>query len=176
MSTQSNTSPTSNPLIDAFCQRLHAAQVTEYQFQQEANFIRAFRDSTPDLLLQLSAEGTVLNVNRSPKFKLFHDTAAVLQRNIADCYRRRRRKYYGAAMERTLREQKPTQCEWTLPLEQTEYHFEVRVAYLRADRVLVIVRDGTAHHEALEQLRELPRRLAERSRGGAPPARPGPAR
>lgn len=159
MSTPSTSSPTSNPLIDAFCQRLHEAQVTEYQFHQEANFIRAFRDSTPDLLLQLSAEGTVLNVNCSPKFKLFHDTAAILQRNITELLPTTQAQALCAAMECTLREQKPTRCEWTLPLEQTEHHFEVRVAYLRADRVLVIVRDSTAHHEALEQLRELPRQL-----------------
>jgi hypothetical protein len=51
MPTSSAPSPKSNPLIGAFCQSLHAAQVTEYQFQQEAAFIRAFRDTAPHLLL-----------------------------------------------------------------------------------------------------------------------------
>jgi hypothetical protein len=82
MSILSSPSPDSSPLIAAFCRQLHAAQILEYQFQQEAEFIRAFRDTTPDLLLQLRADGTVLNVNHAPEFTLFPVTIEILQRNI----------------------------------------------------------------------------------------------
>jgi hypothetical protein len=62
-------------------------------------------------------------------------------------------------MDRALREQKPAHCTWTLLIDQRQQYFDVRVAYLRSDRVLVIVRDSTAHHEALQGTRipaELP--------------------
>jgi len=140
---------------------MYATLVTEYQFQHEANFIRAFRDSTPDLLLELSADGTVLNINRSPEFKLFHDTADILQRNIAELLPPVPADALRAALEDTLCEQKATQCEWTLLIEEKEHHLEVRVAYLRFDRVLVIVRDVTAQQQALDQLREFPRQILD---------------
>ncbi len=151
--------PKSNPLIDALRQQLYAAQMTEYQFQQEANFIRAFRRATPDLLLQLHADGTILNINHSAEFSLFHATAEILQRPIDEVLPVEAARDLRVAMERTLRERKPAQCIWTLPLDQQERHFEVRVAYLQPDQVLAIVRDITAHQQALDRLLEVPRQL-----------------
>jgi signal transduction histidine kinase len=144
-------SPHSNPLINAFCRQLHAAQVLEYQFQQEADFIRAFRDTTPDLLLQLRADGTVLNINHAPEFTLFPVTAEILQRNIDELLSPEPARILRVAMDDALREQKPAHCEWTLPLDGQDHQFEVRVAYLRSHQVLAIVRDVTEQHDLLQQ-------------------------
>lgn len=149
----------SNPLIRTLCQCVYTAQVTEYQFQQAANFVRALRATTSELLLQVNAEGVVLDINCSPEFNLFHDTANILRKNLFELIPSVQAPVLHAALERALREQKPTRYEWTLPIEQREHHFEVRVAYLRSDRALVILQDITAHHVALEQLRDLPRSL-----------------
>lgn len=159
MSTLSLPSPHSSPLINAFCRQLHAAQVLEYQFQQEADFIRAFRDTTPDLLLQLRADGTVLNVNHAPEFTLFPVTAEILQRNVDELLPTEPARTLHAAMGRTLREQKPTQCEWTLPIDGQDHQFEVRVVYLRPNQILAIVRDVTEQHDLLQQMEALSRRL-----------------
>jgi signal transduction histidine kinase len=159
MSTPTDPSPESNPLIKALCQRMYAAIVTDYQFHHEASFIRAMRDSTPDLLLELRADGTVLNIKRAPEFNLFRATAEVLQHNIAELLPAAAARDLQRALDDALREQRLTRCEWTLSLDEQEHHFEVRVAYLRSDRVLAIVRDMTTERLALDQMREFPRQL-----------------
>jgi signal transduction histidine kinase len=159
MSTPTDPAPESNPLISVVRQHLHAILVTEYQFEQDARFIRAFRDSTPDLLLELRADGTLLDLNHPPGANLFHPTSEVLQRNMAELLPVAAARNLQRAIDNTLREKKLTQCAWTLPLDEQEHHFEVRVAYLRSDRVLAIVRDITAQQQALDQLREFPRQL-----------------
>lgn len=161
MPPSSTSSPGSNPLINALCQRMYAAVVTDYQFHQEASFIRAIRDSTPDLLLELRADGTVLNIKRAPEFNLFRATAEVLQHNIADLLPATAARDLQRALEDALCDQRLTRCEWTLSLDEQEHHFEVRVAYLRSDRVLAIVRDMTTERQALDQLREFPRQLLD---------------
>jgi signal transduction histidine kinase len=159
MPTSATPAPKSNPLIEAFCQRLYAAQVTEYQFQQEATFIRAFRDTTPDLLLELRADGTILNLNHSTEINLFRATAEVLQHNIAELLPAAAACDLQRALDDALREQRLTRCEWKLSLDEQEHYFEVRVAYLRPDRVLAIVRDMTTERLALDQMRDFPRQL-----------------
>jgi PAS domain S-box-containing protein len=159
MSATSALPPKSNPLIAAFCQQLHAAQILDYQLQQEAEFIRAFRDTTPDLLLQLRADGTVLNVNHAPGFTLFPVTAEILQRNIDALLPTEPARILRAAIDDALRERKPTYCEWTLPIDGQAHHFEVRVACLRPSQVLAIVRDVTEQRDLLQQMEALSIRL-----------------
>lgn len=60
MSTPTDSSPESTSLISVVRQHLHAILITDYQFQLDANFIRACRDSTPDLQLELRADGAAL--------------------------------------------------------------------------------------------------------------------
>ncbi len=152
-------SPKSNPLIDALCQRLYAAQVTEYQFQLDAELIRAFRKAASDLVLHLHADGTVLNVLGSPALHLFHDTAQVLQRNLDELLPPEAAQAIRAAVDRTLREQKPISCECTLLVDAETKYVEARVIALRPQQARVIMRDITAHHHAVHQLRDLSRRL-----------------
>jgi PAS domain S-box-containing protein len=159
MSAISALPPQSNLLIEAFCRQLHVAQVLEYQFQQEVEFIRAFRDTTPDLLLQLRADGAVLNVNHAPEFTLFPVTAEILQRNIDELLPTEPARTLRTAMDDALREQKPAHCEWVLPVDGQDHQFEVRVAYLRPNQVLAIVRDVTEQRDLLQQMEALSIRL-----------------
>jgi signal transduction histidine kinase len=62
-------------------------------------------------------------------------------------------------MDDALREQQPAHCEWTLPVDGQAHHFEVRVAYLRLNQVLAIVRDVTEQRDSLQQMEALSIRL-----------------
>ncbi len=132
----------SNPLIRALANLLYAAQVTEYQFRQEADVIRAFHLAMPDLVLHLHADGTLLDVHHSSEFNLFHDTAQVLQRNLDELLPLEPAQTIRAAMDITLREKRPITCDWTLMVDAEIKHFEVRVIYLHPQQVLAIVRVG----------------------------------
>jgi signal transduction histidine kinase len=111
--------------------------------------------------LELRADGTVLNIKPAPEFNLFRATAEVLQHNIAELLPAVAARDLQCALDDALREQRLTRCEWTLSLDEQEHHLEVRVACLRSDRVLAIVRDMTTERLALDQMREFPRQLLD---------------
>lgn len=159
MSVSRSKSPDSNPLIHALGDAIETLAITEYQFQREADMLRALRQAIPDLMLQLRADGLILNVNRWPSLDLLHTSAEILRTNVTELLPVESAQAMRRAMDCTLREQTPTICEWRLVIDHEEKQFEVRVSYLDTNQVLATVRDITAQYQALEQLRAVPRRL-----------------
>lgn len=120
---------------------------------------RAFLNAIPDLILQISREGTVLDYKPSRELGPYLPPSAFLRHNVRDIVPEEVAEQVLQHVELTLESGQAQIFEYSLPGRDGTRHYEARMVVAGRDDVLSVVRDISAR-KATEQSMIRSERLA----------------
>ncbi|HEU0295938.1 MAG TPA: GAF domain-containing protein, partial [Anaerolineales bacterium] len=116
---------------------------TVQALQQSEARTRALLEAIPDLIFEISSDGTFLKSILPPATPLFVPTEQFLGRKVGDVMPQSIAEQTMAAIQRALDSGKLESIEYQLPIDNSIHEYEARIVASGMDSILAIVRDIT---------------------------------
>ena len=126
--------------------------VTQVSHQSTSD-LQAILEAFPDLFFRLDANGTFLDYRSGAATKLYLPPEHFLNKTIYDVFPPTLAARFAAAIQQALAAQDITSYEYSLPIGNTEEHFELRVIPISSGQVVAVVRDITERQQMETELR-----------------------
>lgn len=118
----------------------------------------------PDLMFVLNRDGVYLDYHVRDVRELFAPPSQFLGRRVADIFPPDLAATFQRQMARAFETDEPVTMEYSLPMEDGERHYEMRLVRCDADSVITIVRDVSERHRSEAELHRAHTELARDSR------------
>ena len=153
--------------ISAVMTKVHAISVnrlhrTEAALRKSEAENRAILQALPDAMFQLSLDGRFLQYYAAKEEDLWRSPKEFINKRVHEVFPQASAELLMNCIDSAMRTQQIQECEYQLPHSDGLRHYEVRLAKLDSDRVLVIVRDISAQKAAETALYAERTSLAER--------------
>ena len=121
----------------------------------------------PDLMFVLDRNGVYLDYHVRDERDLFAPPSQFLGRRLADVFPPDLAAMFERHMARAFASDEPVTTEYSLPMDDGERHYEMRLVRCDADSIITIVRDVTDRYRSEEQLHQAQVELARDARSRA---------
>jgi PAS domain S-box-containing protein len=128
---------------------------TEEFLRQSEERNRAILKAVPDLIFLQTGDGVFLDYHAQDMSELLAPPESFLGKNMRDVLPPWLAEEFASCFERALRTGVTQVCEYTLPVEAQQRHYEARIVCCDGDKVLTVVRNVTAHRLAEAQRTQL---------------------
>ena len=143
---------------------MSAQKQTMQALQQSEARTRALLEAIPDMIFEISQDGTFLKSIQPPSTALFLPPEQFLGRKIYEVMPQSVAEQSMAAIQRTLGTGKSESFEYQLQVENTVHNYEARLAASGAESILAIVRDITQRKWAETERERMIAELETRNR------------
>ena len=131
-------------------------------FQENERTNRAFVDAIPDMMFYMDKNGTFLDFKNQTNQKTFVSPDEFLGKNVRDVMPLEIAQMTVEYIETVLRTNQIQVFEYNLMINDIENYYEARIVASGKYKVLLIVRDITAHRQAENEIHKLNRELEQR--------------
>lgn len=124
------------------------------------NRAKVLLESIPDLIFILNQEGIIIDYHTPDEELLFISPEGFMNKHIRNSVPKEIANITLAAIEKLFHENKPQFYKYSLMKHGRTHYFDARMAKYGTDKVFVIVRDITLHHEIEKKIEEQKRQLS----------------
>ena len=118
----------------------------------------------PDLMFVLSVDGVYLDYHVRDEHELFAPPEKFLGKHLLEVFPYDLARLFERHVREAAASPVPVVVEYTLPILDTERHYEARLVRCDNDTVMSVVRDVTSRHQAQEELHKAHVELAQAAR------------
>jgi PAS domain S-box-containing protein len=118
----------------------------------------------PDLMFVFSRDGVFLDYNAPNPAALFAPPGEFLGKHIRDVMPGQLAQAVEPLLEKLMETEQPVSLDYSLPMADSNRHFEARLVRCDNDTIMCIVRDRTDRHRAAEELHQAQAELAQATR------------
>lgn len=127
--------------------------------EETARRLRALLEAMQDVVIVIGTDGRYMDVAPTRTDLLYRPPDDIIGKTPFDIFPPDQARFFQQAVERTIQDRKLVTIEYALPIMGQEFWFEARLSPILDEQgevsaVLMVARDITAHHHALEALRE----------------------
>jgi C4-dicarboxylate-specific signal transduction histidine kinase len=125
---------------------------------------RAILRAMPDLMFVLSVDGVYLDYHARDEHELFLPPEAFLGKHLREVFPYDLARLFERHVREAAASPLPVVVEYTLPIADSERHYEARLVRCDNDTVMSVVRDVTSRDRAQEELHKAHVELAQAAR------------